>query len=122
MSERVFIVDDEPMVANALARALRQLGLEVEPFTDPFVALERIETAEPRLVLSDLHMPQMRGTEFLGEVKRRIPAAERGLVSALVDDITDSEWELVRPCVVIGKPWTKAELVAAVGELFSLEE
>lgn len=114
MGARVLIVDDEPLVASALARALRLLGCDVESETSPLVALDRLAGLSLGMVLSDLHMPQMRGTLFLGEVKRRAPGTERGLVSALMDDVTEAEWELVRPCAVIGKPWTEDELRAVV--------
>jgi len=114
LGARVLIVDDEPLVASALARALRQLGCVVESHSSPKAALERLEAAAPQVVLSDLHMPQMRGTAFLCEVKKRVPEASRGLVSALMDDVSEAEWGLVRPCAVIGKPWTEAELLAAV--------
>lgn len=115
MAARVLIVDDEPLVASALGRALRQLGYLVVSETSPLTALARLEEHSPRMVLSDLHMPEMRGTRFLGEVKRRAPNVERGLVSALVADVSVAEWELVRPCAVIRKPWTEEELRTVVG-------
>ena len=114
MGARVLILDDEPLVASALARALRKFGCDVESHTSPVVALERLEVLSPVAVLSDLHMPLMRGTLFLFEVRRRIPDALRGLVSALMDDVSEAEWEMVRPCAVIGKPWTEDELRLAV--------
>jgi len=107
-------VDDDPLVASALARALRQHGCLVESLTSPLDALEQLEALSPGVVLSDLHMPQMRGTVFLGEVKRRSPETWRGLVSALLDDVSEAEWSLVRPCAVLGKPWTEDELMTAV--------
>ena len=114
MGARVLIVDDEPLVATALARALRHLGCHVEAHTNPKEALERLGAASPEVVFSDLHMPTMRGTLFLGEVRRVCPEASRGLVSALVDDVSETEWAMVRPCSVIGKPWTEEELEAAL--------
>lgn len=112
MRNRVLIVDDELLVANALARALKALGCDVNAHTQPSAALESLATFAPSLVLSDLHMPDMRGTLFLAEVKRRFPAVQRVLVSAFLDDVSPEELADIEPCELVPKPWSQAILKA----------
>jgi DNA-binding response OmpR family regulator len=114
MGLRVLIVDDEVLVGNALARVLKAHGHAVDSHTRPSVALSSFAAFAPQLVLSDLHMPEMRGTDFLVEVKRRYPDVLRGLVSGFLEDVSDEELRAIAPCALIAKPWTMAELCAAL--------
>jgi DNA-binding response OmpR family regulator len=114
MGLRVLIVDDEVLVGNALARVLKAYGHAVNAHTRPTVALSSFADFAPQIVLSDLHMPEMRGTDFLLEVKRRHPEVLRGLVSAFLEDVTEEELRAIEPCALITKPWSEAALRAAL--------
>ena len=114
MGLRVLIVDDEALVGNALARVLKAYGHAVDAHTRPAVALTSFAGFAPQIVLSDLHMPEMRGTDFLLEVKRRHPEVLRALVSGFLDDVTEEELAAIEPCALITKPWSEAALRAAL--------
>ena len=64
----VLLVDDEPLVARLYARALQAQGWSVEAAENALVALDAIERAPPRLVISDMQMPSMTGLEMLEEM------------------------------------------------------
>lgn len=57
MSERILIVEDEPLVARSLTYALRRESFEVDAVTTGVAALEAAETHPPSLVLLDLVLP-----------------------------------------------------------------
>lgn len=65
---RILLVDDEPNMLSALQRALRQskalAGAQIETFTNPFDALNRICVCDFDLVMSDFMMPEMTGGDF----------------------------------------------------------
>jgi CheY-like chemotaxis protein len=61
----ILIVEDDEGVQEALANVLRDEGYDVELARDGSEALERLANGPPpSLILLDLMMPQMDGTEF----------------------------------------------------------
>lgn len=68
---RVLIVDDEPAVAAALARVVSGTGAEVSVLHDATAALRALETTEFDVIVSDLAMAGMSGTELLRAVRAR---------------------------------------------------
>jgi len=69
-TDRVLIVDDEPL-ARVLARSmLEKGGYDVEEAGDGVEALERLGVAEPvALVVTDLNMPRLDGLELIWEMR-----------------------------------------------------
>lgn len=68
---RILVLDDVEELALHHAMVLRAAGMEAQPFTDPFAALEALVDFKPDLVLTDLYMPQMSGVEFAGVVRQK---------------------------------------------------
>ena len=75
----VLVVDDEMLLLSAVRRQLP--GVNVELVEQPAQALEILAQRPIDLVLSDLNMPKMRGTELLAEIRRRFPEVRRVLMS-----------------------------------------
>jgi DNA-binding NtrC family response regulator len=66
---RVFVVDDEPMIASTLTDILRLSGFDATGFTNPLVALEAAKQAAPNLLISDVAMPELSGIELAMQLK-----------------------------------------------------
>ncbi len=89
----IVAVDDDPQVAAAVARDLRQRYAEeyrIVAANSGAEALEAIQQLKDRgdavaLLLADQRMPQMEGTEFLGKARDLIPSAKRLLLTAYAD-------------------------------------
>ena len=62
------MVDDEPMIADMLRESLHELELQIEAYTEPHLALERIKARRPEIAIVDLHMPGMSGMELLEKI------------------------------------------------------
>jgi CheY-like chemotaxis protein len=71
----ILVVDDEPAVNHVVTRYLTHLGYRALGATSAQEALARVRRAEPRidLVLSDVVMPGMDGTELAAELLSRVP-------------------------------------------------
>ncbi len=74
----MMVVDDNDLDVERVERSVRRLGLETNLVraVDGVDALEylrgtasRSPLSEPRVVLLDLNMPRMTGTEFLEEIR-----------------------------------------------------
>ncbi|WP_292672002.1 response regulator transcription factor [Nocardioides sp.] len=69
MSRKVLVVDDEPALARALAINLRAHGWEVVTAADGRSALDAAATTHPDVVVLDLGLPDMDGTEVLAGLR-----------------------------------------------------
>jgi CheY-like chemotaxis protein len=70
----LLVVDDEPSVRLTLSNALTEVGYRVRSAEDGLCALREIRHEVPKLLLSDLNMPNMSGFELLSVIRRRFPA------------------------------------------------
>ncbi len=81
MTERVLLVDDEPLVLEGLKRQLRK-KVDVETAASGREGLAIIERSEPfAVVVSDMRMPEMNGSQFLEQVRQRSPDSVRMILS-----------------------------------------
>lgn len=69
MSERVLVVDDDPVMLELLKAVLSNGGLTVMEASDGVQGLELIQGEHPDLVLSDVMMPRMDGFELVRRVR-----------------------------------------------------
>jgi DNA-binding NtrC family response regulator len=76
MVARIYVVDDEPGIADTLVAILRQSGYEASAFYNPRSALEQIEFCCPELVISDIVMPAMSGVEMAVLIRMQHPACK----------------------------------------------
>ena len=72
-NKTVLIVEDDELVRDAIAEALRDEGYTVHIASNGREALDALQSAkkQPRLILLDLIMPVMDGWEFLRERERQ---------------------------------------------------
>jgi DNA-binding NtrC family response regulator len=70
---RILVCDDQEMMRDSLAATLVREGHEVVAATDGPFALEKIAERRFDLLITDLKMPKMMGTELLVEAKRLRP-------------------------------------------------
>lgn len=66
---RVLVVDDEDIVRHVIATSLRRAGFNVDEARDGLEALERLRTAAPDIVLTDLDMPRCNGARLCAAIK-----------------------------------------------------
>jgi len=104
---RIFVVDDEPLIAMTLSLILKQHGYEATSyFTDPLLALAAARRDAPELLLSDVRMPSMDGIELAVQVTTFAPLCRVLLFSgqATASDIIDRAGQNGRDFELLAKP------------------
>jgi CheY-like chemotaxis protein len=70
----IMIVDDEPQVAEVLARSLTRQGHRTTVVHSGEEALEALTHSSPDAMFLDVSMPGMNGLDVMAEVRRRKPS------------------------------------------------
>jgi two-component system response regulator PilR (NtrC family) len=70
MQNKILVVDDEKIIRESLSYILKKEGYEVEEAENGKVAYNIIRERSFDLVITDLEMPEMKGTELLEEIKK----------------------------------------------------
>jgi two-component system response regulator RegX3 len=122
MTGRVLVVDDDPGILEVVAYSLTSEGFEVETVRDGATALERATDDTYDLVILDLMLPRLSGTE----VCRRL-RAERRTVPILMLTAKDAELDRVLGLELgaddyVTKPFSQAELLSRIRALFRRRE
>jgi len=71
---KILIVDDEPQVAEILAKSLGREGHQATIATSGEQALSLVCAHDPDALFLDVSMPGMNGLDVLAEVRRRRPS------------------------------------------------
>jgi two-component system response regulator RegX3 len=108
---RVLLVEDEPDLADPLAYLLRREGYEVEIAEDADTALASFRREEPAVILLDLMLPGMPGTEVCRQVRTT------SAVPIIMLTAKDSEVDIVVGLELgaddyVTKPYSARELLA----------
>jgi len=113
VSGRILIADDEPDILDAVAYALEAEGYEVERVADGEAALQLAQRQEFDLVLLDVLMPGLSGTEVCRRLRvdSIVPIVMLTAKDAEVDRVLGLE---VGADDYITKPFSIAELVGRV--------
>ena len=118
---RILFVDDEPMVLKGLQRTLRKMRDEWEmTFASSSKEALDILGAEPYdVIVSDLRMPEMDGTQLLAEVKSKHPEVVRIILSGQVEqEATFKSVQLAHQS--LSKPCDADILKHTLNKLFAL--
>jgi DNA-binding NtrC family response regulator len=113
---RVFVVDDEVVIASSLGEILRRQGFDVSYFTDPLKALEAVHAKAPDFLIADVVMPGMSGIDLAIVVQETWPNCPVLLFSGQLatSQLLDAAREGGRSFEVLSKPVPPAEIVARV--------
>jgi DNA-binding NtrC family response regulator len=70
---RIFVVDDELIIASTLAAILEMNGYSARSFTCPTAVLPAAQTDPPNLLISDVAMPHMSGIDLAIRMRTHHP-------------------------------------------------
>jgi DNA-binding NtrC family response regulator len=70
---RIFVVDDEFVIASTLATILQRNGFDAVYYTDPLQALAAARQGAPNLLITDVVMPELSGIDLAIAMKKESP-------------------------------------------------
>ena len=114
----VLVIDDEARIRSTVESMLVSEGFEVATAANAAEALVLLENATPALIITDIVMPGMRGTEFAKTVRRRHATLPVLFISGYSDHETDrSDWAADRNALFLAKPFRAHEIIDRVDAL-----
>lgn len=119
MTKTVFVVDDEQRIADTLVAILNNNGYRAIAFYDAQSALNKVPVEHPELVISDVVMPGMSGTEMAVLITELCPQCKILLFSgqAATADLLRVVREKGYNFELLAKPVHPADLLAKVGKI-----
>lgn len=117
---KLLLADDDRFFRNTVAAVLNRNNFTVVQATDGVDLFEKLDTAQPDLIVTDIFMPDMDGIEILRELKRRsnsIPviAISGGSSSGNFDVLHAAD--LFGAARVLTKPLDFKEFISAIKAL-----
>ncbi|MHC4885034.1 MAG: hybrid sensor histidine kinase/response regulator, partial [Planctomycetota bacterium] len=119
LNAKVVILDDEEDVRRLLTLCLNLLDCEISAFDDGAEALEHIKANPVDLILADLQMPKMAGTDFVAQVYALRLDPVPAVIVCTGRDLTPDREFLTQLGVddIIAKPFDMDDLVARIREV-----
>jgi CheY-like chemotaxis protein len=116
---RVFVVDDEPVIASTLAEILILHGYFATPFTSPLAALAAAQSEAPDLLISDVAMPDLSGIDLAIQMKAQYPECKILLFSgqATTQDLLQDARNQGHSFQLLQKPVHPSVMLSRIGAL-----
>src|SRR3712207_4837598 len=110
---KILVVDDEPSLQKMLAHALEREGFQVQTVGDGEEALEAFKSYEPHLIVLDIMLPKLDGTEVCRRIRAQsdVPII---MLTAKDDEIDRVVGLELGADDYVTKPFAVRELVARV--------
>lgn len=114
----ILVVDDSAVVRAKMVKLLKSVGYETEVAKNGVQALALIPQLAPRVVVTDIEMPEMDGYELIARLDgdaslRTIPVCAVSSFENLAERL--AEHTNVKGC--FGKPWDDAVVVSTLSDL-----
>lgn len=114
---RILVVDDEPLVCDAVKMMLEFDGHVVETARNAKDALAMLEQDKFDLVITDFEMPIMKGDELAAAIKARDPKQPVILITAYAEMLQSSGNPLKGIDLTISKPFLLQNLREAIAKV-----
>jgi CheY-like chemotaxis protein len=80
MSLVALVVDDSMLIRHTVCRFLEERGFTVESATNGQEALEALQRVRPNIIITDMQMPKMSGSELITALKSQPANADIPIV------------------------------------------
>ncbi len=116
LTKRILYVEDDPVGREVALFNLRKAGYDVTPASDGQEALYVFSPEKFELIITDIRMPGMSGTELVRRIRALAPHMPCIVVTACGDMATAIDAMKEGACYFIAKPFDRDQLLLAVGK------
>ena len=115
-ARRILVVDDEPLVSRGLTSLLARRQMAVTALNDPLRFWSTVEETKPNLILLDLEMPRLSGTELCRALRndRRWSELPVIFLTGHTDQASVQRIFAAGADDYVGKPFVLAELTMRI--------
>ena len=114
---RILVVDDEPLVCDAVKMMLNFDGHVVKTASSGKEALVAFDKEQFDLVITDFEMPAMKGDELAAAIKARAPKQPVVMITAYAEMLQASGNPLTGVDLIISKPFLLENLREAIAKV-----
>jgi two-component system cell cycle sensor histidine kinase/response regulator CckA len=119
-SERIVVIDDEPLVRNAVCNMLCAMGYDASSVASPLdVLVHAEEVARPDLLLVDVLMPGENGPQMVRSVRERFPDVKVLFMSGFAEEHLSRGGILLSGVHFIAKPFEATTLQEKVAQVLA---
>ena len=118
---RILVIDDESVICDACRLVLAEKGHAVDRCLSGTAGLQAIERGTYDLILLDMKLPDIDGTEILKAVREKASAPSVIVMTGYSTMSNALQAMKLGAADYLAKPFTDDELVEAVEKLFAYE-
>ncbi|MDA0578578.1 MAG: hybrid sensor histidine kinase/response regulator, partial [Verrucomicrobia bacterium] len=117
---RVMLVEDDGPLRETVSMHLEDWGFRVEALGDGATALESIKRSRPELLLLDLHLPGLEGTDVILKLKANLEMMRTPVIVMTGLRLNEKQKKILGNFGIptLTKPWTETELREQVETAF----
>lgn len=90
--ERIIICDDDVQICRFLKLAFQRHPFDVELTHTASACFEACRINSPQLLITDLHLPDMEGSEMIRQLRQILPTLPIIAISGATDDVLQTAW------------------------------
>ena len=114
MRHRALVVEDEPVTRALVVQLIRNAGCDVDEATDGEEALVMLAARRYDVVLLDIVLPKVTGTEVMERLHRRDPEMLERVIVVTGLNVEEIRTLFPRVCHALGKPVMPNRVLASV--------
>lgn len=119
---RVLAIDDEEKILSIVQDLLTGRGFQVTTCSESVKAIHLLKSASYDLVLLDIRMPGIEGTDLLPLIKKLHPSLPVIIVSAYCDDGHANYYRTLGAYDTVAKPFSHEILLEKIAQAIDQEE
>jgi CheY-like chemotaxis protein len=118
-NRKILVVEDNPNMSSLLADMLEVFAVESVRATDGEDALQKLEQEPIGMVITDMRMPRMSGTELISRIKENNPKMPVVLISGFSLQGIDDSAAAAKADGFLSKPFRMNDIRDVLERLFT---
>lgn len=119
---RALVIDDDPKLLQVYEELLSRQGFTITTCAESAQTISHLKAQAYDVVLLDIRMPGMEGTDLLPLIKRLCPELPVIIVSAYCDELSRGHYHALGAFEIVSKPFSHELLLDTVERALARQE